>query len=92
MSEAAQCFNLQMVSCLEEFCVDEANSLVTRSLAAVILVCTWACMCLKQSQRVCIKGIRIAASGNPLDSESIIEGFAILDKGRGRSDTRTRPF
>ena len=70
-----------MVSCLEEFCADEANNLVARSFAAVILFCTWVCIRLKQAQKVCIKGIRITASGNPL--VSIIEGFVILDKGRG---------
>ena len=79
-----------MVSCLEEFYADETNSLVARSFAAAILFCTWACMRLKQSQMVCIKGIRITASGNPLDS--IIEGFVLLDKGRGRSAMRPRPF
>ena len=90
MPEAAQCFILKMVSCLEEFCADEANNLVARSFTAAILFCTWACMRLKQAQKVCIKGIRITASGNPLDS--IIEGFVILDKGRGRSAMSPRPF
>ena len=47
-------------------------------------------MRLKQTQRVCIKGIRLAASGKPLDS--IVEGFVILDKGRGRVSIRPRPF
>jgi hypothetical protein len=92
MPEAAQCFSLKMVSCLEEFCADETNSLVVSSFTVVILFCTWACMRLKQTQRVCIKGIRITPTGNPLDSELIIEGFALLDKGRGRTATRTRPF
>ena len=90
MPEAAQCFSLKMVSCLEEFCVDEVNSLVTHIFAAVILFCTWSCIRLKQTKRVCIKGIRIVASDNPLDS--IIEGFVLLDKGRGRSVMRSHPF
>jgi hypothetical protein len=47
-------------------------------------------MRLKQAQRVCIKGIRITASDNPLDS--IIEDFVFLDKGRGRSAMRSHPF
>jgi hypothetical protein len=33
-----------------------------------------------QAQKVRIQGIRLAVSGNPLDS--IFEGFVILDKGR----------
>ena len=90
MPEAAQCSSLKMVSCLEEFCADETNSLVVSSFTVVILFCTWACMRLKQAQRVCIKGIRIASSDNPLDS--IIEGFVLLDKGRGRSVMRSHPF
>ena len=47
-------------------------------------------MRLQQAQKVCIQGIRLAASGNPLDS--IVEGFVILDKGRKRRDMRPRPF
>ena len=79
-----------MVSELEEICANEAHSNVAHSWATAILFCTWTCMRLKQAQRVCIKGIRLTASGNPLDS--IVEGFVILDKGRGRVSIRPRPF
>ena len=39
---------------------------------------------------MCIKGIRIAASDDPWDS--VVEGFVLLDKGRGRGSMRSRPF
>jgi hypothetical protein len=90
LPEAAQVKNLKMVSELEEFCDNEEHSIFERSFASAILFCTWACMRLQQEQKVCIQGIRLAASGNPLDS--IVEGFVILDKGRKRRDMRPRPF
>ena len=47
-------------------------------------------MRLQQVLKVCIEGIRLPVSGNPLDS--IVEGFVILDKGRRRRDMYPRPF
>ena len=91
LPEAAQVKSLKMVSELEEFCDNEEHIIFERSFAAVILFCTWSCMRLQQAQKVCIQGIRLAASGNPLDS-IIVEGFVILDKGRKRRDMCPRPF
>ena len=90
LPETAQVKSLKMVSELEEFCDNEEHSIFERSFAAATLFGTWACMRLQQAQKVCIQGIRLAASGNPLDS--IVEGFVILDKGRKRRDMRPRPF
>jgi hypothetical protein len=82
--------DLRWLARSRNFCDNEDNSIFEWSFADAMLFCTWTCMCLQQVQKVCIKGIRLAASGNPLDS--IVEGVVILHKGRRRRDMHPRPF
>ena len=72
LPEAEQVKSLKMVSELDEFCDNEEHSIFERSFADVIPFCTRACM-RHQTQKVRIQGIRLAVSGNPLDS--IFEGL-----------------